>query len=58
MSRKPRLVIPGYVHHVIQRGNHRQNVFFSDEDRKFYLELLERRVEAKEVMLLGHSPHD
>ena len=55
MSRKPRLVIPGYVHHVTQRGNHRQNVFFSDEDRKFYLELLERQVEAKEVMLLGHS---
>lgn len=55
MARKPRLVIPGYVHHVTQRGNHRQNVFFSDEDRKFYLGLLEGQVEAKEVMVLGHS---
>jgi putative transposase len=55
MSRKPRLVIPGYVHHVTQRGNHRKNVFFSDDDRKFYLDLLERRVEAKEVTLLGHT---
>jgi putative transposase len=40
---------------VTQRGNHRQQVFFSDEDRRFYLELLRRRVEAREITLLGHA---
>lgn len=54
MSRKDRLVIPGYPHHVTQRGNHRQTVFFSDEDHRFYLDLLQRPVESKEISLLGH----
>lgn len=41
MPRKPRIVIPGAPHHVTQRGNRRQTVFFCDDDREFYLELLE-----------------
>ncbi len=40
MSRRPRIVIPGWVHHVTQRGNHRQIVFHSDHDRIVYLSLL------------------
>jgi len=40
MSRIARVVIPGIPHHIIQRGNRRQTVFFSDEDRKKYLEYL------------------
>lgn len=55
MPRIPRLIIPGFPHHVTQRGNHRQRVFFSDEDRRFYLELLGRQVAAGELSLLGHS---
>lgn len=42
MSRIPRIVAPEYPHHVIQRGNNKQAVFFDDEDRKFYLKLLNR----------------
>ena len=30
----------GCVHHVTQRGNNRQDVFFVDDDRRVYLELL------------------
>jgi putative transposase len=33
-------VIPGSPHHVTQRGNYRQKVFFRAEDRLFYLDLL------------------
>jgi putative transposase len=55
MPRIPRLVIPGWPHHVTHRGNHRQPVFFSDEDRKFYLELLRRQIEAREISLLGYT---
>jgi len=34
------LVLPGVAHHVTQRGNNRQQVFFSDEDRLAYLDRL------------------
>ncbi|MBE0656086.1 MAG: transposase [Bryobacteraceae bacterium] len=40
MPRRARLVLPGVAHHVTQRGNNRQQVFFSDEDRAAYLDRL------------------
>src|SRR5687767_1519891 len=40
MARLARIVIPGVAHHVTQRGNRRLPVFFSDDDRKLYLELV------------------
>jgi len=33
-------VAPGIPHHVTQRGNRRQQTFFSDDDYRAYLELL------------------
>jgi len=39
MGRLARVVIPGVPHHVTQRGNDRQQIFFSDEDRGHYLGL-------------------
>ena len=38
MARSPRAVLVDTPHHVTQRGNGRQAVFFSDEDRKVYLD--------------------
>jgi putative transposase len=35
-------VAAGYPHHVIQRGNNREAVFFEKEDRRQYLSLLKR----------------
>jgi putative transposase len=40
MGRIARVVVPGCWHHVTQRGNHQQTVFFSDADRRFYLRCL------------------
>ena len=40
MARLPRLTLPGYPHHVIQRGNNRQPIFASDQDRQTLLALL------------------
>ena len=40
MARMARVVVPGYPHHVIQRGNRRQQTFFCDNDYRFYLKLL------------------
>jgi len=36
-------VVPDYPHHVTQRGVRRMDVFFSDEDRTTYLDLLAKQ---------------
>jgi putative transposase len=33
MPRIPRPVFPGIPHHITQRGDRRENVFFDDADR-------------------------
>lgn len=40
MPRMARVVIPDVAHHVTQRGNRREDVFFTDADRQRYLYLL------------------
>ncbi len=40
MARLPRIVIPGYPHHVTQRGNRRAQTFFEEEDYALYRDLL------------------
>ena len=37
MARLARAVAVGIPHHVTQRGNARQDVFFTDRDREVYL---------------------
>ncbi len=49
MARLPRLTVPGYPHHVIQRGNNRQPIFLSDADRQRMLELIEEQARQLEV---------
>ena len=36
MARLPRLVVPGYPHHVTQRGNRRAQTFIEDGDYALY----------------------
>ena len=52
MPRIARIVIPGCAHHIVQRGNNRQDVFFVDDDRQLYLRLLieESRNHGLEVL--------
>jgi REP element-mobilizing transposase RayT len=45
MARKPRLHVPGGLYHVILRGNARQDIFFTVEDRRRFYELLAEGVE-------------
>ncbi len=40
MARLARVVAPGYPHHIIQRGNRRQQTFFSDDDYQTYIDLM------------------
>jgi putative transposase len=40
MSRLARIVVPGLPHHVTQRGNRREAIFFEDGDQEVYRDLL------------------
>jgi putative transposase len=40
MARLARVVVPGVAHHVTQRGNRRQETFFTEEDYAAYLALV------------------
>ena len=40
MPRKPRFYLPDIPAHIVQRGNDRQAVFFSDDDYAAYLDWL------------------
>ena len=40
MARIARIVVPGYPHHITQRGNRRQETFFCDDDYRQYIDLM------------------
>lgn len=40
MPRIARVVVPGYPHHLTQRGNRRQQTFFCEDDYAAYAELM------------------
>jgi len=42
MPRIARAVAAGFPHHIVQRGNNKETVFFDDEDRIRYLALLKK----------------
>lgn len=45
MARIARIVIPNIPHHITQRGNRSQKVFFSDKDKIAYLNLLHKHAQ-------------
>lgn len=49
MPRSARIVVPDAPHHVTQRGNRRQALFFNDADRRAYLSLLGEACRATET---------
>jgi len=40
MARLPRIAIAAYPHHIIQRGNNRQAIFFTEADYRYFLDCL------------------
>jgi putative transposase len=54
MPRQARTVFRGLPHHITQRGNRRDDVFFSDEDRITYLTWLAEYCQAFEVDVLAY----
>ena len=53
MARLARVVIPEVAHHITQRGNRRQPVFFSDDDRRAYLALVVEAAKASGTRCLA-----
>lgn len=54
MPRIARVVATGVPHHVTQRGNNRCQVFFDDDDRRFYLWTLAQYRRKYEVEVWGY----
>jgi putative transposase len=62
MARLPRLTVAGYPHHIIQRGNNRQDIFGSAADRRLFLNLLadnaaQSKVAIHAYVLMGNHVH-
>ena len=53
MARQARTVIPGQVMHVMVRGNNREMLFYTDADRRIYLDWL--REAAKQFSCSVHA---
>jgi len=49
MARLPRLTIPGYPHHIIQRGNNRQAIFGDRPDYELLLALIDEHARKQQV---------
>jgi putative transposase len=58
MARLPRIVVPGCPHHIINRGNRRQIVFFSDQDKLVFSELLKRELDKAGIALWAYCLMD
>lgn len=53
MPRRARFVLSGTAHHVTQRGNRRQDVFFCDQDRSRHVELVSEHSQRHDLRILG-----
>ncbi len=54
MARIARLVVPDVPHHITQRGNRREPVFFEDDDYRFYLDLLAENAAKAEAEIWAY----
>jgi putative transposase len=49
-----RVVVPGRPHHVVQRGNNKAQVFFTEHDRRMYLGILVSQCRRYGLALHGY----
>jgi len=58
MPRVARHVFPSIPHHITQRGNRREDVFFCDDDKQLYLEWLTDYCLKHQVTILSYCLMD
>src|ERR1700757_4005208 len=54
MARMPRIAAINIPYHVTQRGNARQFLLATDEERAVYLDLLQKNIRLHELRLIGY----
>lgn len=54
MARLARVILPGYPHHITQRGNRRQDVFFQEDDYETYLSLLKEWCDREDIEIWAY----
>ena len=54
MPRRPRLILPGFSHHVTHRGNRHADIFCEEADYCFYLEKLSRYLRKYPLRLYSY----
>lgn len=54
MARLPRLTLAGYPHHIIQRGNNRQEIFAEARDYETLLQMVEENARRHDVSVHGY----
>ncbi len=54
MSRVARIVVPGFPHHVTQRGNRRCDVFETDADHEAYLRFLKKYADKRGLSIWAY----
>lgn len=54
MARRARMIFPGIAHHVTQRGNRRERIFFEEGDEQVYLDLLATQLKRYGVACWGY----
>ncbi|MBN1362923.1 MAG: transposase [Sedimentisphaerales bacterium] len=54
MARIARTVVAGCAHHLTQWGNNREDVFFDDDDRRVYLEMLSEQADRYGLVIEGY----
>jgi len=54
MPRLARVIAPGLPHHVTQRGNRREPIFFEDGDQEVYRDLLAEQTRKRGVEVWGY----
>ena len=54
MNRVARIVVPGFPHHVTQRGNRRANVFETDADNEAYLRFLKKYADKRGLSIWAY----
>ena len=54
MPRIARVVVPGYPHHVTQRGTNKSTIFHDDEDRSYFFQCLNSWAEKTAVNIWAY----
>lgn len=57
MARMARVVAPGIPHYVTQRGDHRQDTVFSDDDYRGYLGVMAQWCSLCAYCLMANHVH-